>query len=480
MKLKVLLWVTLCKACSMLPMDSSSDRVASKPLTFLERGLIEAAKEGNTLRAKVCLLLKANPDARDEFKATAFHYATGRQNFDLLTHLLHYGAQVDAATANDLTALHITALLHNTSSVATFLLDHGAFIDALDDEGCTALHRALAFHHKPVARLLIDRGSNVGIQNQRGQLPEHINASCMFDICYAPFASALCSGEVQEIERFLKQGVNLFFKTQGGTPMHWAIISEKFEVVMPQLLKHVAWRSERSLAEKTLTECLNVQDLANTTPLHWVGQIPCFARWQQLMLYGAKLTILDDQDATPLSILNTALRNWEVNEILREKFFEFLACPMGTIKECGGITCKDVSCRVFAFLCGLYQLRKDHNIAIPHNVVHALLAKYIAHDMSALPLGTYQKTRSTAEMITQLSFKQLAQLLQYEGEILQQKIVEALIGRHTKMLREVCALETNEGNTIFGMKLDRALSCDAYQRLRDAKYLKLLECVKEQ
>lgn len=476
MKQKMLLFVALCTTCLLHGMEALEGQylaLSAQSLSFFDEQLIKSAQEDSTMLAKVWLMLGADANASDRFNATAFHYATYNSNLELLSLLKARGAHVNAATLGGCTALHITALLHTKSKVASWLLEHGALIDSQDEEGCTALHRAVGFHRPRIAQLLVEHGSNVSIKDNRGQLPEEIDAVCLFDICYAPFKRALLAGNMAKVEKFLKQGVSLRFKTQYGTPLHWAVICPEVTRLLPRFFEHVALSHEQSSQDTALCECLNVQDLGGATPLHWAGQEGNVESWQQLVRYGAQMTLLDDYNITPLYALNEALLGWEVDEKRRGRFFEFLAQPIGSPKEHTTQSYIENKERVFAILCVLKRLQNEYGIQVPHDVVHLILNMLMPYQIKEMPLGTYHKKQALPTVIESVSFRQLSVLLKH-NVLARNAVLHALKKRHTDRLKNVCALETNQGNSLLAAKLVRCLSTDTFLKLMDVKYQKVL------
>lgn len=478
---------------SLMAMDDFTSQpqqaITLKRLSFLESLLLYAAKNNKTYLVKACMSLGVDPDVTDMHKAAAFHYGVSNYNLEMLHCLAAHGAQVNRVTVGGCSALHITAMLHNKSKLARWLLDHGALIDSQDEEGFTPMHRAVQFHHEKVARVLVERGCNVGIRNRAGVLPEETDAKCLFDICYAPFSMALSAGELPGIQKYLQQGVNLGFKTSCGTPMHWALLSPDFNTILPVLCEHAASKHEVLVAQNqalsevsidsVITDLVNLEDLQQETPLHWAGQMSCLSKWQALLRCGAQLTHLDDHDTTPLYKLNEVLQGWEMDEKLRKEFFAFIASPLGTLRECKLVCRKQNADAIFAFLCVLRRYETEHLIKVPQDIRHKLVALILPEGIHDVPYGSFiKRKRPLRAMLDTTSFSQLAYLIE-QGTIDKDEVHAELIARHDAELVKVCALEFNQANVLLGMKLDRAFSSEEYQKLRDENYRKLLEFVKE-
>jgi ankyrin repeat protein len=99
--------------------------------------LMAAAFEGN--REVVALLIAhhADPDSTDRVGKTAMEYASGRGHAAVVEQLLDAGVDVNAAYHNHLTALMWAAGYDQTQTVS-LLLARGANRDLRDDRGMTA------------------------------------------------------------------------------------------------------------------------------------------------------------------------------------------------------------------------------------------------------------------------------------------------------------------------------------------------------
>lgn len=84
---------------------------------------------------------------------------------------LEYGANVNAAHADDgRTPLHAAAERGHKNMV-TLLLNHGAFVNPRDNEGDTPLHLAAAAGHDKTVRILLADGADSTIRNKAGETP---------------------------------------------------------------------------------------------------------------------------------------------------------------------------------------------------------------------------------------------------------------------------------------------------------------------
>ncbi len=110
-------------------------------------------------------------------------YIRGFSNLELISMLVENGADVNQVlkeagkTMSLLTAL--CGIGENAKDVTEdkiyplvmFLLDKGAKVNYLDDTGDSALHLAARCNFTQIAKLLIDRGANTKLRNNKGQTP---------------------------------------------------------------------------------------------------------------------------------------------------------------------------------------------------------------------------------------------------------------------------------------------------------------------
>ena len=124
------------------------------------------------------------------------------------------------------TALHL-AVLHFRPEMITILLHHGANIDAKSREGNTALHLAIKAHRNDLVHQLIWHGANVNIQCQRGMTPFHLG---------------VMNQDMKTAKLLLKNGAKLDTRefSQGQTPLHHAICVGDRKMMKLMLLRYKA------------------------------------------------------------------------------------------------------------------------------------------------------------------------------------------------------------------------------------------------
>lgn len=128
-------------------------------------GLFLALREGSS---KVVERLLQSPqlkiDVPNAFGETPLMMAALKGRADWARRLLELGATADRA---GWTPLHYAASGPDATLV-TLLLDHGARIDARSPNGSTALMMAARYGSEASVQLLLARGADPGLRNQRG------------------------------------------------------------------------------------------------------------------------------------------------------------------------------------------------------------------------------------------------------------------------------------------------------------------------
>jgi ankyrin repeat protein len=114
--------------------------------TSLDKQLLAAAAEGNTVKVQQLLKRGASPHAtHGPDKRTALHAAAEAGHVKVVNVLFNStkaaAAAVDARTTKGRTPLHLAAR-RGHGSVAKALLTWRASVFAADNDGCTPLHHA--------------------------------------------------------------------------------------------------------------------------------------------------------------------------------------------------------------------------------------------------------------------------------------------------------------------------------------------------
>jgi ankyrin repeat protein len=93
-------------------------------------------------------------------------------NLNLIKDLITLGANLDWKDGYDYTALH-TAARYGQVEIVRMLIDAGSDVNLQNDRGCTPLHLAAFIHmgKTDIARMLIDAGARKDIQDKEGRIP---------------------------------------------------------------------------------------------------------------------------------------------------------------------------------------------------------------------------------------------------------------------------------------------------------------------
>jgi len=125
-----------------------------------------AAIEAGYLSEIVRMLDMENADVNstvgDYNRWTPLIRATRCARIEVVKLLLHRGADVNVAIANNHTALQWAAI-NDYKEIASLLLDKGAIINAANENGWTPLICAVWNGHLDMASLLLDRGATPSI-----------------------------------------------------------------------------------------------------------------------------------------------------------------------------------------------------------------------------------------------------------------------------------------------------------------------------
>lgn len=137
-----------------------------------ERGIWNAALNGEYNRVKKMLDDGVNPSLPDNQGFTALHYAARNGKLGICTLLLEKGADVNAKTHGGATPLHRAAFLGYTE-IVIMLLEHGADPEIRDSDGKTSLHKAVEGSFFEIGRLLLEQSPQlIHIKDNKGNLPE--------------------------------------------------------------------------------------------------------------------------------------------------------------------------------------------------------------------------------------------------------------------------------------------------------------------
>ncbi|XP_044296756.1 serine/threonine-protein kinase TNNI3K isoform X2 [Varanus komodoensis] len=232
---------------------------------------------GNKSHIRTLMLKGLRPSRLTRNGFTALHLAAYKDNAELLTALLHSGADIQQVGYGALTALHIATIAGHHEAV-DILLQHGAYVNVQDAVFFTPLHIAAYYGHEQVTRLLLKFGADVNVSGEVGDRPLHlasakgflnitkllleegskadVNAQDNEDHVPLHFCSRFGH---HDIVKFLLQSnfevqphvVNIY----GDTPLHLACYNGKFDVV-------------KELIQLSGTESLTKENIFSETAFH--------------------------------------------------------------------------------------------------------------------------------------------------------------------------------------------------------------------
>ncbi|XP_072430987.1 serine/threonine-protein kinase TNNI3K [Chiloscyllium punctatum] len=208
--------------------------------------------DGTKAHVRTLMLKGLRPSRLTRNGFTALHLAAFKDNTELVTALLHGGADIQQVGYGALTALHIATIAANNETV-NILLQHGAFVNVQDAVFFTPLHIATYYGHEQVTRLLLKFGADANVSGEVGDRPLHLACAKGYPNIVKLLLTEACKTDVNaqdnedhsplhfscrfghcEIVRYLLQGnfdvhphaVNIY----GDTPLHLACYNGKLDV----------------------------------------------------------------------------------------------------------------------------------------------------------------------------------------------------------------------------------------------------------
>jgi ankyrin repeat protein len=175
-----------------LLLDEGADVNLGKPLMY-------AADKGNVEIARLLLDRGADVNAKGPF-GTALTKACEKDHRATASLLLDRGAEVNAKDQNDETPL-MKACARGYKETAGLLLDRGAEVNAKDRFGHTPLMKAAKADHLHVVKFLLEKGADINVKNESGE---------------TPLMAAAGLGEFDIVELLLNKGAQLSAKDRDG------------------------------------------------------------------------------------------------------------------------------------------------------------------------------------------------------------------------------------------------------------------------
>ncbi|XP_047644598.1 serine/threonine-protein kinase TNNI3K isoform X5 [Phacochoerus africanus] len=207
---------------------------------------------GNKSHIRTLMLKGLRPSRLTRNGFTALHLAVYKDSAELITSLLHSGADIQQVGYGGLTALHIATIAGHLEA-ADVLLQHGANVNIQDAVFFTPLHIAAYYGHEQVTRLLLKFGADVNVSGEVGDRPLHLaSAKGFFDIAkllveegskadvnaqdnedHVPLHFCSRFGHHDIVKYLLQSDLEVqphVANIYGDTPLHLACYNGKFEV----------------------------------------------------------------------------------------------------------------------------------------------------------------------------------------------------------------------------------------------------------
>ncbi|XP_072827576.1 ankyrin-3 isoform X12 [Vicugna pacos] len=138
---------------------------------------------------------------------TPLHIAAKKNQMDIATTLLEYGADANAVTRQGIASVHLAAQEGHVDMVS-LLLSRNANVNLSNKSGLTPLHLAAQEDRVNVAEVLVNQGAHVDAQTKMGYTPLHVG--CHY-------------GNIKIVNFLLQHSAKVNAKTKNGyTPLHQA------------------------------------------------------------------------------------------------------------------------------------------------------------------------------------------------------------------------------------------------------------------
>ncbi|KAM7317776.1 serine/threonine-protein kinase TNNI3K [Alexandromys fortis] len=232
---------------------------------------------GNKSHIRALMLKGLRPSRLTRNGFPALHLAVYKDNPELITSLLHSGADVQQVGYGGLTALHIAAIAGHPEA-AEVLLEHGANVNVQDAVFFTPLHISAYYGHEQVTSVLLKFGADVNVSGEVGDRPLHLaSAKGFFTIVkllteegsradvnaqdnedHVPLHFCSRFGHRDIVSYLLQSDVEVqphVANIYGDTPLHLACYNGNFEVA-------------KEIIQVTGTESLAKENIFSETAFH--------------------------------------------------------------------------------------------------------------------------------------------------------------------------------------------------------------------
>ncbi|KAL7301408.1 hypothetical protein TKK_0005851 [Trichogramma kaykai] len=214
--------------------------------------------------------------------------------------LLRNGADLNLANATGLTPLHIICKTEDNHHLGYMLfeitnkLNRHVQLEARDNVGNTPLHTAVVNNNMKLAELLLRKGANPNLANNKGETPLHIICQGYYEGC----AMARLFFEIID-EKSQKVQVNARDKL-GWTPLKWAVASLEATTNVNLLLNHGADVSSFVFpTERYLDKFVKSFEKIDSEELRFIPAVRAMAIIEHLGKRGYKLNESDIEKIMP-------------------------------------------------------------------------------------------------------------------------------------------------------------------------------------
>ncbi|XP_034355882.1 serine/threonine-protein kinase TNNI3K isoform X1 [Arvicanthis niloticus] len=232
---------------------------------------------GNKSHIRALVLKGLRPSRLTRNGFPALHLAVYKDSLELITSLLHSGADVQQVGYGGLTALHVAAIAGHPEAVGA-LLQHGANVNVQDAVFFTPLHIAAYYGHEQVTSVLLKFGADVNVSGEVGDRPLHLaSAKGFFNIVkllveegnkadvnaqdnedHVPLHFSSRFGHHNIVSYLLQSDLEVqphVINIYGDTPLHLACYNGNFEVA-------------KEIVHVTGTESLTKENIFSETAFH--------------------------------------------------------------------------------------------------------------------------------------------------------------------------------------------------------------------
>ncbi|EDL82543.1 cardiac ankyrin repeat kinase [Rattus norvegicus] len=232
---------------------------------------------GNKSHIRALMLKGLRPSRLTRNGFPALHLAVYKDSPELITSLLHSGADVQQVGYGGLTALHIAAIA-GYPEAAEVLLQHGANVNVQDAVFFTPLHIAAYYGHEQVTSVLLKFGADVNVSGEVGDRPLHLaSAKGFYNIVkllveegskadvnaqdnedHVPLHFCSRFGHHNIVSYLLQSDLEVqphVINIYGDTPLHLACYNGNFEVA-------------KEIVQVTGTESLTKENIFSETAFH--------------------------------------------------------------------------------------------------------------------------------------------------------------------------------------------------------------------